>query len=444
MRERTVLLAMFLTLGTVIWFSETFARGADLIIALVLLAIAHGTYMAASQHRRRHLARPEAPGFRPFVSIVIPAKNERAVIAGTVTALMGLDYKGPDGSPGYEVLVVDDSSTDGTGEALSELVRRHPNCLRVHRRTGGYPSKAGVLNEAMPLTHGEVIAVLDADAQVAPDFLTAIVPYLADPRVGAVQACKHISNAGECWLTQAQDDELAADRTVQRNRDLVGGAVELRGNGMLLKRTALDAVGGWSEGALTEDLDMSSKLVLAGWEIRFAYDVAILEEAIPHMSALIRQRRRWAEGALRRHMDYFYVFGMPGVSLAKKLDIGVYFLQLAFPIWIAEDLLYQAWEVLHGQPPHLTVVLYIVLGSGVLLGLHQFNALRTELGFGKPLQLLKRTFVTLVYLYHWIPVFMYVVAKVMVRTKPGKWGKTEHSGLQLTIPQEGGIGVPPR
>jgi 1,2-diacylglycerol 3-beta-glucosyltransferase len=430
LRDRTVLLGIVITLGMIVWLSETFTRGYTLFIGLFGCVAAYCVYLIASQIRFRKRPRPEAPDFRPYVSVIIPAKNEESVIAATVENVLAMEYSLEDKTPHYELLVVNDGSTDSTGAILDALAERYPGRLFIYHRQGGYHSKAAVLNEAQARTHGEIIFVLDADAKVKKDFLSSALPYLADTRVGAMQTAKHILNFEENWLTRAQEDELTTDRAIQKGRDAVDGAVELRGSGMLLKRTAIEDVGGWTESALTEDVDMSAKLCVHGWEIRFAHDVPIWEEAILSWGPLIRQRRRWAEGGLRKHIDYFYATGLP-LSLNKKMDILVFFSEFALPIWMLLDILYQGLEIAAGRPFHLSVFMSVVCGLIGILVVNITGGFASEFGF-KPGKILRHTGRTLIYMLHWIPVILWTTVKILVKSRPGQWKKTEHHGQQAS------------
>lgn len=427
MRERTVLLGIIITLGIFVWLSETFTRSQTFFIGMFGLAICYCIYMSASQLRFRKRPRPDAPDYRPYVSVIVPAKNEEVVIGATIESLLQLDYYQPDGTPNYEVWVVNDQSTDRTGEIVDSLAERYEGRMFVYHRKGGYRSKAAVLNEIHTMTHGEVILVLDADAKTKPDFLQEAVPYLSEGRVGAVQTAKHMEHVGYNWLTAAQEDELILDRGIQKGRDSVDGAVELRGSGMMLKRAAIEDVGGWTESALTEDLDMSAKLCVAGWEIRFAHEVPIWEEPITTWPALIRQRRRWAEGGLRRHLDYFYSLGMP-ISFNKKMDLLVFLSEFVLPIWMLLDIVYQCIELANGRPFHLSVFMSMLCGVIALLLVNAIGGFIAEFGF-KPRKVLEHTIRIQLYMLHWVPVILWTTCKLLVKTKPGQWRKTEHTGI---------------
>jgi len=178
--------------------------------------------------------------YKPFVSILIPAHNEEFVIKDTIANALSIEYEN------FEVIVIDDRSTDNTAKVLEKLSAEYKNLSCHIREKDAFPGKSAVLNEILPLTKGDVICVFDADARVRTNFLKKIIPYLADPDVGAAQARKVISNKEINLLTRCQDNEYALDTHFQLGRDCIKGAVELRGNGQLVKKEALIAIDGWN------------------------------------------------------------------------------------------------------------------------------------------------------------------------------------------------------
>ncbi len=107
------------------------------------------------------------------------------------------------------------------------------------------------------------------------------------------------------WLAGAQADEQTLDGEIQRGRWALGGCSEFRGNGIVVRRDLLAAVGGWRAEALTEDLDLSSRLAAAfGIPVAWAIDAEVWEEPVRTVDGLWRQRLRWAEGGLRRLLEH--------------------------------------------------------------------------------------------------------------------------------------------
>ena len=104
-------------------------------------------------------------------------------------------------------------------------------------------------------------------------------------------------------LFSAQAMEMALDAVIQKGRLESGGVAELRGNGQLIRRAVLQASGGFNEDTVTDDLDLSFRLLTHGALIGILWDPPVQEEAVPTLAALWKQRQRWAEGGLQRFFD---------------------------------------------------------------------------------------------------------------------------------------------
>ena len=247
--------------------------------------IVYGLYsFAATTYQKRKLKKYPVvinENYKPLVSVLIPAHNEESVITNTVENILKIDY------PNYEIIVIDDRSTDNTAAVIQELASKYENVAAIVRDKDAFPGKSAVLNDALELAHGEAILVFDADATVEPDFLSKLVPNLEPTDVGAVQARKIIRNKDVNLLTRCQNNEYTMDTQLQVARDAVKGAVELRGNGELIKREALLDIGGWNNYTITDDLDMSTRLHIKGWDVRFCPDACVYEEGIVYLSPLL-------------------------------------------------------------------------------------------------------------------------------------------------------------
>lgn len=409
---------------------------ASVVGVLIFILVAYGILVSAAMVHRKRKEMKFPPvidkSFQPKVSILVPAHNEETVIEETVKNLLALDY------PNYDVLVIDDRSTDDTPRILQRLQREFtdkPFSYYV-RAVGSVPGKSAVLNEALTKTDGEVIAVFDSDAIVAPDFLTKIVPFLDGDKVGGVQARKVISNAGQNWLTSAQNFEYAMDAYLQTGRDTIRGAVEFRGNGQLVKREALDSVDGWNEDSVTDDLDLATRFHVAGWDIRFAHKVLVNEEGIPEVLPLLKQRRRWAEGSLTRYLEYLKsVIKSDTTALRAKIDLIAFIVEFLFPLWVFSDYMYVLYHVLFGEPHQLHVLTALVLLPALALFFYStliIAAVRfIRVGVVETLVGVTTTAVYLVMV--WVPVVIWVTGKMLYQKERClEWGKTEHHGTAVS------------
>jgi 1,2-diacylglycerol 3-beta-glucosyltransferase len=252
----------------------------------------------------------------PYVSLLVAAKNEEAVIANLVKNICSQDYP----RERYEVWIIDDNSTDQTPVLLSKLAQEYDQ-LKVLRREATGGGKSGALNQVLPLVRGEILAVFDADAQVTPDLLRRVLPLFAQSEVGAVQVRKAIANAKENFWTRGQMAEMALDTYFQQQRIAVGGFGDLRGNGQFVRRQALEDCGGWNEETITDDLDLALRLHLEQWDIEFVSFPPVEEEGVTNAIALWHQRNRWAEGQSQRYLDYWRLIARNRMGTSKTFDL---------------------------------------------------------------------------------------------------------------------------
>jgi 1,2-diacylglycerol 3-beta-glucosyltransferase len=242
---------------------------------------------------------------KPTFSVVVGARNEAPVLRQLVLDLSVQDYRDTDGNPLFELIVVNDRSTDGTANVVAEAVaeRRIASVTRiVHREGEDLPDgKGAALTAAQPdMCRGDVVLVLDADARIQPWFLRRAAGYFA-AGANAVTARRRILKAQDGWLVGAQADEQTLDGELNRGRWAMGGCSEFRGNGIMIRRDLLAEVGGWRASALTEDIDLSSRVAAqTGQTVAWALDAEVWEEPVRGLGNLWRQRLRWAEGAFRR------------------------------------------------------------------------------------------------------------------------------------------------
>ncbi|MGZ8564167.1 MAG: glycosyltransferase [Candidatus Limnocylindria bacterium] len=370
MTTRLLAALILLASGLLAWLAISFALVARALQAVIAISMVYVAYLALRGYRAMRTARvapAEALGSElPWVTLLVAARNEAPVIGATVTALAGQDYGGA--SPRFDVLVVDDGSSDGTGD-LAAAAAPAGERVRVVRRDpdDGPRMKAAVLSFAHAEVRGEVIGVVDADARVAPDFLSRVMDaWRAQPDAAAIQAQRRSYNRERGWLAAAQDEEGLMDMASQCGRHATDGTAELRGNGMFVRRAALEAVGGWNPTALTEDLELSTRLVAAGERIALAPQAEVGEEAVITLGALWRQRLRWAEGSLRRLLELGPgLLGAKEVPLARKLDFLAFTTEFLIPPLFVTTIIASLATIPLPRPADWTVPVSLFMGYGL-------------------------------------------------------------------------------
>ncbi len=431
MKERILLFTIVFGLGVFIYIFQSYFNTVWGLALLCTFMFIYALFMNLSYKlKKRKLEKyPQIinENYKPYVTVMIPAHNEESVISNTVHNILNMDYEN------FDIIVIDDRSTDNTASVIKDLENKYDKVTALVRPTDAFPGKSAVLNDAFKIAKGEAILVFDADATVEPDFLSKLIPYLEPKDVGAVQARKVIRNKNVNLLTRCQNNEYTMDTHFQAGRDSIKGAVELRGNGELIKRQAIEDIGGWNNYTLVDDLDMSTRLHVKGWDIRFCPDAVVYEEGIIYLRPLYRQRRRWLEGTIRRYLEYAGdVLFSKDMSLRASLDMTAYITQFIMPGWFVMEILIRGFKVLAKQaPPHM---LYSSLVIGCAIGFGFFFAARYALRRYDYMPRLDATFEALetsVYLFIiWFPLVLYICFKILFMKKDMNWGKTAH-GLVL-------------
>jgi hypothetical protein len=368
----------------------------------------------------------------PTFSIVVAARDEAAVLRQLVTDIGRQDYRAADDSPFFELIVVDDRSSDGSANAAWEAAVSGgiADVTRVVRRRGEHlpDGKGAALAAAQPeMCNGDVVVVLDADARIEPWFLRRAGGYFA-AGAGAVTARRRILDADSGWLAGAQADEQTLDGELNRGRWALGGCSEFRGNGIMVRRELLAVAGGWRAAALTEDIDLSSRIAaIAGERVAWALDVEVWEEPVRKPDRLWRQRLRWAEGALRRAFEHGpAVVASPKLSAGARLDFVAYVGQLAVPAVVIGA---AGAAAVTGRRRGLLSILAGYVGIGAFLG---WDALRWETGSnGLPLdsaERLRRSARVSVFNGLWLLVVPRALADLAFRRGPIRYVKMEHDG----------------
>jgi cellulose synthase/poly-beta-1,6-N-acetylglucosamine synthase-like glycosyltransferase len=285
---------------------------------------------AAIKHRRENRHVGHCMVFQPSVSIIIPARNEEKVIGRLLNRLTELTYP----KSKLEVIVVNDQSTDRTGEIAEFYASKNPGLIKVvHREVGGL-GKALVLNEGLKHAKGEFVCFFDADYVPQRDILEKMLPYFLDLEVGAVQGRVFVLNESQSLVSRIVAlERLGGYRVNQYARDLLGLLPQYAGTVGIVRRSLLLRLDGFNPNTLAEDTDLTFRIRLAGFQIKYVNCAESGEEAVRGWRRYWCQRKRWAKG----HMQCAFKYVLPllksrKVPLKQKMDgfllLNIYFLPL--------------------------------------------------------------------------------------------------------------------
>ena len=355
----------------------------------------------------------------PTLDILVAARDEQNVIARLVERLVSLDYP----SEKLKIYIIDDGSVDNTPNILKKLSQKYERLNIISRSKNDGGGKSGALNHALQFISGEWVFILDADAQLKNDTLQRVLSFAQNGSWSAVQLRKSVINTSKNFLTTCQGIEMAMDAYFQVGRLYSAGISELRGNGQLVRKDILLNCGSFNENTVTDDLDLSLRLILSQSKIGIFWDPPVMEEAVEDIFALFRQRQRWAEGGLQRFFDYGRELILSKLTFIQKFDLTYFFiLQYALPIIALVDLI--ICIVFYKSPIYWPVSLtaFTLSASASWFGCHKKHE-----GPVLPTNSITMS-LYLFYLSHWFIVIPLVTLKMSIFPKKIIWKKTTHLG----------------
>jgi cellulose synthase/poly-beta-1,6-N-acetylglucosamine synthase-like glycosyltransferase len=280
---------------------EIIFLGVYFSVLCVLAVYGSHRYRMAYLYYRHKFRLPTPKGVLaelPRVTIQLPIFNEMYVVERLVEAVCRIDYP----RELLEVQVLDDSTdeTCAIARACVERMRQQGHDIVYIHRENRYGFKAGALEHGLKSAKGEFVAVFDADFVPSPDFLRRTVPFFADPKVGMVQVRWGHLNRDFSILTQAQSIFLDGHFIIEHTaRNRAGCFFNFNGTAGIWRRTVIPDAGGWQHDTLTEDLDLSYRAQLKGWQFVFLPEVISPAEVPVDMNAFKSQQHRWAKGSIQ-------------------------------------------------------------------------------------------------------------------------------------------------
>src|SRR5438105_8909441 len=266
---------------------------------LLLLILRHFILIWFSYLHARELAHDEIPENYPFISIIVPAYNEAEVIQPSLSSLLELKY------PYYEIIAVDDGSTDGTYEKMKQFEGNHYG-VRVSAFRKENTGKADTLNYGIRRSKAPIVVCMDSDSRLTPEALRYAVAHFTDPHVGAVAGNVKVINRHNIW-TKLQALEYIEGLNIVRRAQAFWRSVNVIPGPMgIFRRSAIEGTGGYDSDTFAEDFDMTVKILAPGWKINYEPKAVAYTEAPEELLDIIKQRYRWSRvilQALRKHKE---------------------------------------------------------------------------------------------------------------------------------------------
>ncbi len=368
----------------------------------------------------------------PFVSVMVPAHNESAVIQRTVRALLRFDYP----QDRYEIIVINDNSSDDTAEKLAAVQAEFPErkliVVNTDNKLGG-KGKSNALNIGFSVAKGTVLAIYDADNTPEPRALRILVENLmADESLGAVIGKFRTRNRNASLLTRFVNIETLAHQCMnQAGRWFYFGLCTIPGTNFVIHRHIIEKIGGWDPQALSEDTEISFRIYRMGYKIRQVPQAVTWEQEPFRLDIWMKQRTRWAMGNLYVLMNNFkYVFD----KNAGKMRLDVLYYTLVYVLMatalVCSDTIFVLGVLgychvsLGGLSTLVWVMACVLFECNVMLTLstekNEFN--------------LESAFLVLLMLFTYAKLWVVVVlraawmtVKKMLTKQEVKWYKTERS-----------------
>lgn len=297
----------------------------SLLLVNVVLIIAGYLYYIENEKREV----PPLPEDAPFVTIMVPAHNEGKVITQTVESLLRLDYP----HDRYEIIVINDNSSDNSSELLAKLQDKNPTrnliIINTDNVTGG-KGKSNALNIGFKQSKGEYIAIYDADNTPEKTALRYLVSEIThDPSLGAVIGKFRTRNRNASLLTRFINIEtLSFQWMAQAGRWKLFKLCTIPGTNFIMRREIIERIGGWDVKAIAEDTEISFRIYMMGYRIKFQPKSVTWEQEPQTLKVWFKQRTRWAKGNI-----YVIVKNIPLLfdRSAKRIHFDLlYFLSIYF------------------------------------------------------------------------------------------------------------------
>lgn len=315
-----------LSLNSLIEFSTL----VSLFIFLIVLLFRYFLLLALAYLYINNYTFKQKNGFYPFVSIIVPVYNEAKVITQSIRSLLKLDYSN------YEIIIVNDGSSDDTYEVAKELVGYQKGRYTdikvslINKPNGG---KAKALNAGISYSKAEIVLCMDGDSELSEDCIKVAVRHFSDPAIGAVAGNVKVLNRKKFFTDLQALEYIEGLNFARAAQSFVKLVNIIPGPIGLFRRKAVEDAGYYSSDTFAEDADITLKILANGWKIYYEPNAISYTEAPEKLHQLLKQRYRWTRGIIQAIRKHKKLLVNPTVNFGITFVLwGMFYEALIWPI----------------------------------------------------------------------------------------------------------------
>jgi poly-beta-1,6 N-acetyl-D-glucosamine synthase len=311
-----------------------------------------------------HFHQVEDTNLYPLISIIVPAYNEEITIQKCLNSLLKLDY------PKYEVIVVDDGSTDHT---LEKVKCYESPTLKVLEQSN--QGKAKALNAGIQLTKGDIVVTVDADTLLHKNALKHIGERFIDNRqLGAIAGNVKVDPASGLLNTLQAAEYTLGINLIRKAQSVFGCVMIVPGPIAALRKEAIEKAGYFSDETFAEDFDITMQILKAGYKVQYEDKAIAYTDAPQTLEDLLKQRRRWYRGMIQVLDKHRNMLFRPEYGIAGSVGVPSLWLDIVSTILNAALILLAVFTVfLLGQPIITLTGLIMYFGFEIAVGIYTLS-----------------------------------------------------------------------
>jgi poly-beta-1,6-N-acetyl-D-glucosamine synthase len=293
-----------------------------LVIFLFILLVRYFAILILAYLNLNQYTYTSTNGYYPFVSIIVPVYNEGKILKESIKSLLELNYNN------YEILIVNDGSTDDTIEVAESLVgvqkgkESDVKISLINKPNGG---KAKALNAGIKYSKAEYVLCMDGDSQLSANCLRLAIRHFNSPAIGAVAGNVKVMNRGK-FFTDLQALEYIEGLNMARSAQSYVRLVNIiPGPIGVFRKKAIEDAGYYSSDTFAEDADLTLKILASGWKIYYEPNAISYTEAPEKLQQLMKQRYRWTRGILQSIRKHKKLMINPTINFGDTLVLWTMF-----------------------------------------------------------------------------------------------------------------------